>query len=185
MVFLELIVLWWDYCALVIIDAPPLDLNDFIVQLSDVVYEPFPPCKIHQPFVPARVHHLMSTLASCSSHAHSYLNPCLQRCLATVPRFLHCEHTYKMALLVLSVNAWYRLLFGLSTAHMHTLIAEITLRAFSFPSIHGFLTNYTLLHLQKDSIVFVEECCHVNWILTLLLVFLGISAGSPNCRVIT
>ena len=117
MMLIELIVFWLDYCALVITDAPPLDLNDFIVhetQLSVVAYKPFPPCKMHQPFVPVHVHQLMCTLASCSSHAHSYLNPCLQRRLAAVPCFLYCEHAYKMALLVLSINAWYRLSFSLS-----------------------------------------------------------------------
>ena len=92
MVLLELIVFWLDYCALVITNAPPLDLNDFIVHatwLNVAAYKYYPPCEMHQPFVPAVVHHLMWALTSHSTHAHSYSNACLQRHLSTVLHFLH------------------------------------------------------------------------------------------------
>ena len=126
-----------------------------------------------QPFVLAHVNHLMYKLVSCSSHAHSYSNPCLQRCLATVPHFLHCKHTYKIALLVLSINAWYGLSFGFSTAHMHDTCIHWSQRLLwgPFPLLQSMVSLQTThcsifkkiqLFLLKD-VILLTEFSHFYW----------------------
>ena len=63
------------------------------------------------------------------------------------------------------------------------MIAEVTFEGL-FLFFNGFLTNYTLLHLQKDSISFVESSLLVQWVFTPLLEHLGILVGPPSCSIL-